>query len=147
MDPADADAFNRSLVEYVCKSSLFLAWHYGCGSRYDTPFWQRACTWLDRAAASDTARAFLPEFGEFLEAGRTLPGLELPRIEDEARWQREVAPLLRLYRPFGNFSELNFAQVGHGIGAYGSGSEVGPRTPAASGTARGAAVARRQGRA
>jgi hypothetical protein len=29
--------------------------------------------------------------------------------------------LLKVFRPFGNFSELNFAQVGHGIGYYGPG--------------------------
>ena len=31
-----------------------------------------------------------------------------------------VRPLLKLFRPYGNFSELNFAQVGHGIGCYGT---------------------------
>jgi hypothetical protein len=35
---------------------------------------------------------------------------------------REVFPLLRLYRGFGNFSELNFSQVGHGIGYYDAGT-------------------------
>jgi hypothetical protein len=32
---------------------------------------------------------------------------------------------LSLYRPFGNFSELNFAQVGHGIGYYDAGHDEG----------------------
>jgi hypothetical protein len=44
--------------------------------------------------------------------------LALSKYEDQAQWDREVYPLLRLYRPFGNFSELNFAQIGHGIGYY-----------------------------
>jgi hypothetical protein len=47
-----------------------------------------------------------------------LPGLALWAYEDQDQWDREVYPLLRLYRPFGNFSELNFAQIGHGIGYY-----------------------------
>jgi hypothetical protein len=55
---------------------------------------------------------------EFVEAGRALPGLALSAYEDQDQWDREVYPLLKLYRPFGNFSELNFAQVGHGIGYY-----------------------------
>jgi hypothetical protein len=56
--------------------------------------------------------------GEFVEAGRTLPALALSGCKDQETWDREVYPLLRIYRPFGNFSELNFAQVGHGIGYY-----------------------------
>jgi tryptophan 7-halogenase len=57
---------------------------------------------------------------KFIEAGRALPGLALSECEDQDQWEREIYPLLRLYRPFGNFSELNFAQVGHGIGYYGA---------------------------
>jgi hypothetical protein len=70
---------------------------------------------------------------EFVEAGRMLPGLTLSEYDNQDRWDHEVYPLLRLYRPFGNFSELNFAQVGHGIGYYGaahgplSESELSPR--------------------
>jgi hypothetical protein len=55
---------------------------------------------------------------KFIEAGRALPGPALSDYEDQDRWDREVYPLLLLYRPFGSFSELNFAQVGHGIGYY-----------------------------
>jgi hypothetical protein len=54
----------------------------------------------------------------FVEAGPALPGPQLSALEDQEQWEREVVPLLKLYSPFGNFSELNFAQVGHGIGQY-----------------------------
>jgi hypothetical protein len=53
-----------------------------------------------------------------VEAGRKLPGLALSACTDQEAWDRDVYPLLTIYRPFGNFSELNFAQVGHGIGYY-----------------------------
>ena len=55
---------------------------------------------------------------EYVEAGRALPGLALSTYDDQHRWEEEIYPLLSIYRPFGNFSELNFAQVGHGIGYY-----------------------------
>jgi hypothetical protein len=71
---------------------------------------------------------------EFIEAGRALPGPVLSECEDQGRWEREISPLLRLYRPFGNFSELNFAQVGHGIGYYKSSK---PRSPRRRQTTRG----------
>jgi hypothetical protein len=106
------------MLSYVCCDSLFVAWHYACGSRWDTPFWRYARRGIERARNNYLARTHLACMEEFIEAGRALPGLVLSDYEDQDRWQREVYPLLRLYRPFGNFSELNFAQVGHGIGYY-----------------------------
>ena len=32
--------------------------------------------------------------------------------------EQDILPKLTKFIPFGNFSELNFAQVGHGIGYY-----------------------------
>jgi tryptophan halogenase len=116
---ADAiEDFNRAMRTYVCRDSLFLAWHYARGSRWETPFWQYARGGIDRARNSDIARPHVTAMEEFVEAGRALPGLALSAYDDQDQWEREVYPLLRLYRPFGNFSELNFAQIGHGIGYY-----------------------------
>jgi flavin-dependent dehydrogenase len=112
-------SLNRSIFAYVCRNSLFLALHYACGSCWDTPFWQYASQGLERARRHDMAREHLPEMEEFLEAGARLPGRHIAGIDDQGRWDREVYPHLAIYRPFGNFSELNFAQVGHGIGYYG----------------------------
>jgi tryptophan 7-halogenase len=117
-DPDEVKAFNGVMLSYVCCDSLFVAWHYACGSRWDTPFWQYARHGIERARIYPVARALLPSMEEFIEAGRALPGLALSECEDQDQWERDFCPLLRLYRPFGNFSELNFAQVGHGIGYY-----------------------------
>jgi hypothetical protein len=117
-DPDELEAFNEGMVGFVCRNSLFVAWHYACGSRWDTDFWQYARQGMERARSSDIVRDHLEEMEEFVEAGRTLPGLALSVYEDQEAWDREVYPLLSIYRPFGNFSELNFAQVGHGIGYY-----------------------------
>jgi tryptophan halogenase len=118
---ADADeleAVNDELLSFIVCNSLFVAWHYACGSRWDTAFWQYARRGLERASENETANSYLDELAEFVEAGRALPGRALAACEDQAQWDRDVYPLLSLYRPFGNFSELNFAQVGHGIGYY-----------------------------
>jgi tryptophan halogenase len=117
-DPDELEAFNEGMVGFVCRNSLFVAWHYACGSRWDTAFWQYARQGMERARSSDIARRHLEEMEEFVEAGRALPGRALSVWEDQESWDREVYPLLSIYRPFGNFSELNFAQVGHGIGYY-----------------------------
>ncbi len=117
-NPDDVDDFNGALISYICRNSLFVAWHYACGSRWETPFWHYARQGLDRARTSDMARGHLAAMTEYVEAGRTLPGLALSTYDDQNRWEEEIYPLLSIYRPFGNFSELNFAQIGHGIGYY-----------------------------
>jgi 2-polyprenyl-6-methoxyphenol hydroxylase-like FAD-dependent oxidoreductase len=117
-DPDEVEAFNRVILSYVCRDSLFVAWHYTCGSRWDTPFWQYARRGMERARNTAVARPHLAAMQEFVETGHTLPGLALSEYQEQDRWEREVFPLLRLYRGFGNFSELNFSQIGHGIGYY-----------------------------
>jgi 2-polyprenyl-6-methoxyphenol hydroxylase-like FAD-dependent oxidoreductase len=121
-DPDEVEYFNQAVVSYVCRDSLFLAWHYACGSRWDTPFWRYARQGMERARNTAVARPHLAAMQEFVEAGRSLPGLALSEYQEQDRWEREVYPLLRLYRAFGNFSELNFSQIGHGIGYYDAGT-------------------------
>jgi tryptophan halogenase len=115
---AEIDAFNSATLSYMCCDSLFVAWHYACGSRWDTAFWRHAQRGIERAQQNPLVRAHWPYFEKYVEAGRALPGLALSRCEDQETWDREFFPLLRLYQPFGNFSEFNFAQIGHGIGYY-----------------------------
>ena len=116
--PDDVETLNEAITTYVMRDSLFLAWHYACGSRWDTPFWRYARQGLERAQQSIFARGHLAAMKEYVSAGRALPGRALATYDNQDQWDREVYPLLKIYRPFGNFSELNFAQVGHGIGAY-----------------------------
>ena len=117
-DPREVESYNAFIRSYIIRNSLFIAWHYACGSRWDTPFWRYAKQGIARARGRDWAHPHVADLDAFVEAGRGLPGRRLPDYEDQDEWDREVYPLLKLYRPFGNFSELNFAQVGHGIGYY-----------------------------
>jgi tryptophan halogenase len=116
--PDKVRTFNRKMFGYVLRNSLFLAWHYACGSRWDSAFWKYAKQGIERARDCTLTQCHLADMETFIEAGRNLPGLALSTYEDQDRWDREVYPLLSLYRPFGNFSELNFSQIGHGIGYY-----------------------------
>ncbi len=125
-DRREVDEFNGSMQSFICRNSLFIAWHYTRGSRWDTPFWRYAAQGLERAGRSDAAHHHLAAMDEFVAAGRRLPGHALSRYDDEAGWERDIFPLLSVYRPYGNFSELNFAQVGHGIGCYKKTSRAAP---------------------
>lgn len=117
-DPAALAAFNEGLLSYVRRNSIFLAWHYAAGSAHDTPFWAHARQGLERARRCPELADDWAWFQRFLDVARELPVDDLGRMEDREQWIREVYPRLRLFRPFGNFSELNVAQVGRGIGYF-----------------------------
>jgi hypothetical protein len=111
-------AQNALLLTTTVRDSLFIAWHYACGSVWDTPFWRHAAAGLERARADPWVATQIDAMKPFVNAGRRVLPAALQRGEDPADWNEHVFPLLKLYRPYGNFSELNFAQVGHGIGRY-----------------------------
>ncbi|MDA7965161.1 tryptophan 7-halogenase [Ruegeria sp.] len=119
--PPDKDAVgfaNQTMRSYVLRNSLFIAWHYACGSRWDTPFWDLAARSLERAGKHRYLKGHVQAMTDFLDVGRDLPGAKIGACTEQERWEREILPKLTKYVPFGNFSELNFAQVGHGIGYY-----------------------------
>lgn len=117
-DPARLAALNEGLLSYVRRNAIFLGWHYAAGSRFESPFWAHARQSLGRAAAHPGLAADAERFGTYLRAAARLRVDDLHQIADRAQWAREVFPRLRLHRPFGNFSTLNVAQVGHGIGWF-----------------------------
>ena len=48
-DLDELEAFNEGMVGFVCRNSLFVAWHYACGSLWDTAFWRYARQGMERA--------------------------------------------------------------------------------------------------
>lgn len=116
--PSRLASVNAGLLSYVRRNALFLAWHYAGGSPYRTPFWDRAQTAFDRARARPALADDAALFERFLTVGRDLVVDDLHTIADRQQWLSQVYGRLRLFRPFGNFSELNVAQVGHGIGYF-----------------------------
>jgi len=117
-DPARLAAFNEGLLSFARRNAIFLAWHYSAGSPFKTPFWAHARDCFAHAAEHPELAPDVARFREFLDVARELPIDDLAEIEDREQWNQRVFPRLRLHRPYGNFSELNVAQVGHGIGYF-----------------------------
>jgi tryptophan 7-halogenase len=115
-EPVRLRAFNEGLVSFARRNAIFLAWHYCAGSPWDTPFWAHARARFAAAGEHPELAADVARFHEFVDVARELPIDDLGEITDREAWNRRVFPRLRLHRPYGNFSELNVAQVGHGIG-------------------------------
>lgn len=111
-------SFNEGLSSYVRRNAVFLAWHYAAGSRHDSRFWAHARECFASAANDSALAAEAEGLLEVARVAATLRVDDLDRIADREQWTREVFPRLQRYRPFGNFSELNVAQVGQGIGWF-----------------------------
>lgn len=117
-DPLRLHAFNEGLLSFVRRNAIFLGWHYCAGSPWDTPFWARARGSFARAAEDPMLAPDVALLRTFIDVARELPIDDLSEITDREQWIERVFPRLRLHRPYGNFSELNVAQVGHGIGSF-----------------------------
>jgi tryptophan halogenase len=121
VSPAQIFVHNAVMRNYVLRNSLFIAWHYACGSEWDTPFWRHAARGLEFARKDPLVAPHLEAMAEFVGSAKAVPGQFVSDYTDVEGWKQDVFPLMTRYTPFGNFSELNFAQVGHGIGYYGPG--------------------------
>lgn len=117
-DPLRLHAFNEGLLSFVRRNAIFLGWHYCAGSPWETPFWARARGSFARAAEDPMLAPDVALLRTFIDVARELPIDDLDDITDREQWNQRVFPRLRLHRPYGNFSELNVAQVGHGIGSF-----------------------------
>jgi hypothetical protein len=117
-EPGRLSAFNEGLLSYVRRNAVFLGWHYAAGSSYDTHFWAHARGCFPRASQSLALADDVERFRNFTDVAYELRIDDLADITSREQWVREVFPRLRLHRPYGNFSELSVAQVGHGIGWF-----------------------------
>ena len=99
----DAPVVNRFLINNMLCYSLFVGWHYSCGSMYDSEFWRRARDriWPRFRKAADPAAvdcAALSKFDDMIEL------LNRPVI-DKADWDRMCGVPLTSY-----------AQMSQGLG-------------------------------
>lgn len=118
ISPESIEDYNDLMRTYTRRNSLFVAWHYSCGSSCKSEFWTHASQSLQRAAETADVQADLQLMGEYIDSAQHFPCSALSACDNQDQWNRDVFPLMRQYLPFGNFSELNFAQVGHGLGYY-----------------------------
>lgn len=109
---------NAGIRQFVTKNALFLAWHYANGSRWNSRFWEHARSCIGTARQDPQLRPYFQELDAFVESAAEIRVDDITAPRDNDEWVRDVMPRIRMYHPFGNFSELNFAQVGHGIGYY-----------------------------
>jgi tryptophan halogenase len=107
----DLEVFNNHLFKFITKISLFVAWHYAKGSRFDTEFWRFAqgnfFTELDKIEN----QAIRSEFDKYLEAGSQMPH----PFKNQEEFARDISVVLG---DFGQFPPQSFAEMGYGIGYF-----------------------------
>ena len=100
---SNAPIVNRFLVNTILRYGLFVGWHYSCGSRYDSEFWNyaRDQIWSGYRVAADPKRVdcdALERFEEMLQLLRS-------PVIDKEDWHKMCAVPLTSY-----------AQVSQGLG-------------------------------
>ena len=119
----DLKVFNRYLLNFACKISIFVGWHYVSGSRFDTEFWQFAKSNFKKEIEKMPNQELIREFRRYLQAGTECPH----PIENFSEFSKLAAadPLkithqLRGADPivFAQWRHLSFAEVGYGIGYF-----------------------------
>ena len=118
-NPQTVDLLNRLMIRTVQEVALFVGWHYACGSVHDTPFWRFAQANHEESLLRHAGTDLLADFTRFVEAGSQIPESHLEQVRDTRVFEAEIRPHVSLGGEMGGFGVHSFAQIGHGIGAYG----------------------------
>ena len=119
---------NKSILSRIIKLSLFIAWHYAKGSRYDTEFWRYAEHNYHYELRQIRSKDILKSFDKYLHDGSECPHT----IEKEKAFLKQMASMQEEFRKmqnenggklitppgFAGFINFSFAQIGYGIGYY-----------------------------
>jgi tryptophan halogenase len=112
------DAIDDQMRTSMLEVSLFIGFHYACGSAYDSPFWRDAKARFHRDLEVSVPGDIRRRFEANLRLGRALDVDAVRAAADEA----ELAAVLSAHDlppSFGGISPVGFSQVAAGLG-YGS---------------------------
>jgi len=105
---------NASHMETMKRISLFIAWHYASGSRFDTEFWRGASQAFQSSLGLRWMLSTVREFSDALERAESISTLDLKKLDTDADLA-QMRGRVSLTWQFGGFSELNFAQMARGL--------------------------------
>jgi tryptophan halogenase len=113
---------NDRFFQFMQEVSLFISWHYACGSGYQTAFWQFARSNFESTLATLAGTTVPGRFAQSLQSGARVSLHEL----------REIKNLLTdkpvFYAPapgstFGGYRLESFAEIGHGLDYFPKGDK------------------------
>jgi tryptophan halogenase len=117
--PSFINALNQLMREYTLEAALFVSWHYAAGSSFQSPFWSFAMDNFKQCMKMPTDAGVAERFRQYREAARQVPQdiLQLASMPPERYLDRMK---MNGRQPFfyAGFSEISFAQIGHGIGYF-----------------------------
>lgn len=69
----EIEIFNQHFLNYICKMSVFVGWHYVMGSPFNTNFWKFAKSNFYRETEKLENKKLLEDFNKILKLGEKLP--------------------------------------------------------------------------
>ncbi|WP_353484417.1 tryptophan 7-halogenase [Haliscomenobacter sp.] len=117
--PAFINGLNKLMREYTMEAALFVSWHYAAGSSFQSPFWSFATDNFRQCLEAPTNAGVAERFRQYMEAARHVPEdiLHLASMQPD-----RYMDMMKMNgtQPFfyAGFSEISFAQIGHGIGYF-----------------------------
>lgn len=121
----NAAVTNRYLRNYLRRMAFFIGWHYMEGSRFDTPFWRFAQANFRHEASRLENQDLVQDFQRFIRSSASFPNplreaerfaAQINQTFDAIAAVEQKTQRMQSSPKFGLFSELSFAEVGHGMG-------------------------------
>ncbi len=106
--------FNASLLNGVLKTAIFVGWHYGMGSAFDSEFWRFAKGNFQTELQKLENSALVAEFDQYCQAALALP--HPFKNHDQFSIVSENDDNIDDRKGFASFPAPSFAEVGCGIG-------------------------------
>ena len=133
LKPQNIDTFNKFLLKYTYRLSLFVGWHYAKGSAFDTDFWHLAKSNFEQEIANSEFPEVVQKFQNYLDKSITMPHpfRKYPEFDKlcrtmetihESDSEEVIESKIADNKRFGHWQVPNFSIIGHGIGFY-------PQTP------------------
>ncbi|MGB7348153.1 MAG: tryptophan 7-halogenase [Pirellulaceae bacterium] len=113
--PQAADRINRIHEDTLLKVSIFIAWHYAAGSRYDTPFWQTAADRFHDLTGLPVLSSIFQKFDAIRNEADEIPLSTLSQLNTADDVIRHSLGDLTQGN-FGGYNKLSFAQIASGLG-------------------------------
>ncbi len=113
---------NERFFQFMQEVSLFISWHYACGSGYQTAFWQFARSNFEGTLANLAGTAVPDRFAQYLHGGARVSLNELREIKNLPTDK----PVFYAPSPgstFGGYRLESFAEIGHGLDYFPKGDK------------------------
>jgi tryptophan halogenase len=112
----DVQLLNRWLFRESLRASVFVAWHYSQGSKYQTPFWKNAKRAFEEGATTFPEPDLWAEMMDYIEAAKDFSSVEQFVQRMKADSGHPFSPFVDKPRKYCQWHLPSFIELFHGLG-------------------------------